>query len=65
MVAYLLIYFNYYYYCIDIINNMLKNKYINFCYINLIIKPIMNKFTSIKNFVEKRFGAAKFSFPPV
>ena len=44
---------------------MLKNKYINFCYINLIIKPIMNKFTSIKNFVEKRFGAAKFSFPPV
>ena len=51
MEAYSFIYFNYYYYCVDIINNILKNYDINFQFINLFIKPIMNTFTNIKNFV--------------
>ena len=54
MVAYLLIYFNCYYYCVDIITIIivqLKKLRYNFYYIIPIIKSVMNKFKNITNLV--------------
>ena len=55
MVAYLLIYFNCYYYCVDIITIIivqLKKLRYKFFYIILIIKFVMNKFKNIKKLVK-------------